>query len=162
MTEQCFQAEPLAFVGDTHTIRYLDNHTEFTIPATAVSEGTKPAGSAWRLNPIPACNCDQGDSCSARNGSSDLTSAYKDDGPPVPQGQATNGNSCPTGTQFPVPFPYGYGMHTWYNKEDGPSRNMWAIVDKVQLPKVTGDFVLRWRWDTEQVRISLMLPVCAA
>ena len=93
---------------------------------------------------------------------SDLTSAYKDDGPPVPQGQATNGNSCPTGTQFPVPFPYGYGMHTWYNKEDGPSRNMWAIVDKVQLPKVTKDFVLRWRWDTEQVRISLMLPVCAA
>ena len=29
-------------------------------------------------------------------------------------------------------------------------RNMWAIVDEVQVPKVKGDFVLRWRWDTEQ------------
>jgi hypothetical protein len=23
---------------------------------------------------------------------------------------------------------------------------MWAIVDKVQLPNISGDFVLRWRW----------------
>ena len=29
-------------------------------------------------------------------------------------------------------------------------RNMWAIVDKVLVPSVTGEFVLRWRWDTEQ------------
>jgi len=26
----------------------------------------------------------------------------------------------------------------------------WAIVDEVHVPNVTGDFVLRWRWDTEQ------------
>ena len=45
---------------------------------------------------------------------------------------------------------YGYGQHLWYNSEDGPSRDMWAIVDKVQLPNITGDYVLRWRWDTEQ------------
>jgi hypothetical protein len=45
-------------------------------------------------------------------------------------------------------------MHTWYNNEAGPSRNMWAIVDKVQVPNITGDFVLRWRWDAEQVQSS--------
>ena len=28
--------------------------------------------------------------------------------------------------------------------------NMWAVVDQVQLPNVTGDYVLRWRWDAEQ------------
>ena len=77
--------------------------------------------------------------------------AYSNDGPPVPTAIATNGEACPTGTQFPVPFPYGYGQHMWYNKEDGPSRNMWAIVDTVQLPpNVTGEYVLRWRWDAEQ------------
>jgi hypothetical protein len=80
---------------------------------------------------VVSCNCDQGDSCVDGN-KTDLTRAYSDEGPPNPQGKATKGNSCPTGTQFPVPFPYGYGMHTWYNDEDGPSRNMWAIVDKVR------------------------------
>ena len=160
LTEACFNRQSLPFVGSTHTIRYLDNRTiggqkniEFTIPAVDVSEGTWPAGSAWRLNPIPACNCDQGDSCLNRtvNGS-DLTKAYADDGPPHPKGEiyGSSGNDCPTGTQFPVPFPYGYGQHLWYNLADGPSRDMWAIVDQVQVPDITGDFVLRWRWDTEQ------------
>jgi hypothetical protein len=27
LTEKCFQMMTLPFVGDTHTIRYLDNHT---------------------------------------------------------------------------------------------------------------------------------------
>ena len=71
-------------------------------------------------------------------------------GPPNPKGDASAGNDCPTGTQFPVPFPYGYGQHMWYNSEGGASRDMWAIVDQVQVPNTTGDFVLRWRWDAEQ------------
>jgi hypothetical protein len=104
VTEQCFQKISLPFVGSTHTIRYLDNGTEFSIPARDVDVGTWPQGSAWRLNPIPACNCDQGDSCVARNGT-DLTQAYSDAGPPSPKGEATKGNDCQTGTQFPVPFP---------------------------------------------------------
>ena len=184
LTEKCFQMGTLPFVGHTHTIRYLDNktngqqnQTEVIIPATDVSEGTWPTGSAWRLNPIPACNCDRGDSCLAQNDTDiDLLKACKDtpfiqtrisnpialasaplscslnvlgrppsvhpsaplgslarafrcgrrhslvdvdEGPPQPKGEAGAGNDCPTGTQFPVPFPYGYGMHLWYNKEDG-------------------------------------------
>lgn len=151
LTEKCFHRLPLPFVGKTHTIRYLDNGTEFPIPATDVAEGTWPMGSTWRRNPIPACNCDRGDACSAANGTIDMQMAYSDAGPPTPKGDATNGNDCQTGTQFPVPFPYGYGQHMWYNSEGGLSRDMWAIVDKLQLPAdLTGDFVLRWRWDTEQ------------
>ena len=33
------------------------------------------------------------------------TAPYARDPPPSPSGY-----SCPTGTQFPVPFPYGYGQ----------------------------------------------------
>ena len=55
LTEECFRRTTLAFVGDHHAIRYMDNHTEFQIPALDVNEGTRPAGSAWRRHPIPAC-----------------------------------------------------------------------------------------------------------
>jgi hypothetical protein len=157
LTEECFQMRTLPFVGSHHTIRYLDNRTEFTIPAVDVSEGTWPKGSVWRKNPIPACNCDRGDSCLGSNATIDIQKSYADAGPPQPKGEAGAGNDCPTGTQFPVPFPYGYGMHMWYNKEDGPSRDMWAIVDLVQVPKTTGDFVLRWRWVRGLVRLCLVL-----
>ena len=150
LTEECLAKQPLSFVGNHHTIRYMDNGTEFDIPAMTLTEGTWPHGSMWRRNPIPACNCDQGDSCSLAQNASALTKAYADDGPPQPKGEATHGNDCPYGTQFPVPFPYGYGQHLWYNKQNGPSRDMWAIVDLIQVPKITGDFVLRWRWDAEQ------------
>ena len=51
LTERCFQQTPLPFVGSHHTIRYLDNGTQFPIPATDVSEGTWPKGSSWRVNP---------------------------------------------------------------------------------------------------------------
>ena len=86
LTEECFQMGSLPFVGHSHTIRYLDNktsgqqnRTELTIPATDVSVGTWPKGSSWRLNPIPACNCDRGDSCVAQNTTDiDLLKACKD------------------------------------------------------------------------------------
>ena len=53
----------LDFVGMNHTIRYLDGRAELQIPAQDVSEGTFPTGSMWRVNPIPACNCDKGFDC---------------------------------------------------------------------------------------------------
>ena len=55
LTEECFQAHPLAFEGATHTIRYNDGSLpSFPINATALSVGVLPKGSAWRRNPIPA------------------------------------------------------------------------------------------------------------
>ena len=65
VTEDCLHAHPLKFVGSNHTIRYSDGRPELHILARTVSEGTYPAGSEWRVNPIPACNCDQGFGCSS-------------------------------------------------------------------------------------------------
>eukprot|EP00664_Eupelagonemidae_sp_cell27_P002322 gene2322-7029_t len=67
-TEECFQAHVLPFVGDTTTISHFDGREDVEIPAVTFSTGTKPAGSAWRKNPIPMCNCDLGQACSAKGG----------------------------------------------------------------------------------------------
>lgn len=155
LTETCFQMNTLAFVGDFHTIRRLDNSSlpdaEYTIPAMQTSEGTFPIGSTWRRNPIPACNCNSGKSCGVNKtmpslpGYPNWYKAYTAEAQPEPVGGS---QPCPTGTQFPVPCPKCYGQSpfgAWQNQ------NMWAIVDEVQVPNVVGDFVLRWRWDTEQV-----------
>jgi len=161
ITEECFQRTTLKFVDDHHTIRYLDNGTQFDIPAMSVNEGTWPKGSTWRRNPIPACNCDNGRGC-VYDKKGTLTSAYADGAEPQPPHltcidgdggpQGHNDCKCPTGTQFPVPFDYGYGdkLHWVKLKPNSPDRYMWAVVDRVRVPEVSGDFVLRWRWDCEQ------------
>ena len=143
-------------MGSNHTIRYLDGRPELQIPARDVSIGTTPKGSTWRVNPVPACNCDKGFACTrsaaARNCKEEdekcSTYSYRADPPPQP-----HGFDCSTGTQFPVPFPYGYGQQVW-NLVPGPKTGLaadtWVIVDKVRAPTVPGDYVLRWRWDVEQ------------
>jgi hypothetical protein len=65
LNERCFNAHVLPFVGANTTIRYLDGRGDIVIPAADVAVGTFPAGSRWRRNPIPACNCDGGDGCHA-------------------------------------------------------------------------------------------------
>ena len=62
------------------------------------------------------------------------------------------GYDCPTGTQFPVPFDYGYGHQMWTidTESDPKAAPTWMIVDQVRAPAVAGEYVLRWRWDTEQ------------
>jgi hypothetical protein len=66
-SEACFQAHALPFADGRTTIRYEDGtRADFGIAATDVSVGTKPAGSAWRKNPIPMCNCDVGTGCRAK------------------------------------------------------------------------------------------------
>ena len=52
LTEECFSMGTLPFVGKHHTIRYLDNRTEFTIPAVDVSEGTWPVKCALLLHAV--------------------------------------------------------------------------------------------------------------
>eukprot|EP01052_Picozoa_sp_SAG31_P019939 SAG31_NODE_1477_length_8194_cov_21.653490_5_plen_178_part_00 len=115
------------------------------------SKGTFPVGSMWRRNPIPACNCDAGKACGVNKtlpnqpAYPDYMRAYAAEAQPEPVG---NSQACSTGTHFPVPCPKCYGQSQFGRNQP---RNMWAIVDEVQVPNVTGDFVLRWRWDTEQV-----------
>ena len=61
VTERCFQGTPLDFVGNTTEIRYIDpSKASVTIPAVTTKVGTHPAGSMWRKNPVPMCNCDLG------------------------------------------------------------------------------------------------------
>ena len=104
------------------------------------SKGTFPVGSMWRRNPIPACNCDSGKGCEVNKSIGGVYPAYfksyAAEAQPQPVG---NSQPCPTGTHFPVPCPKCYGQAMFGGRQ--PS-NMWAIVDEVHVPKVTGDFVL--------------------
>merc|ERR1712048_236568 len=58
--EQCFQQNPLDFVGDTQWIQFghgMDRNNRTEIPATSVTgDKVVPVGSQWRKNPVPACN----------------------------------------------------------------------------------------------------------
>lgn len=146
LTEECMAAHPLPFVGDHHTIRYLDGRAELQIPARSVSEGTYPAGSTWRVNPIPACNCDRGFHCGKGDHPADIP--YFNGTQPVPKGF-----DCSHGTMFDVPFDYGYGQQVWNLKgpeKSGLAADTWQIVDQVLAPDTPGEYVLRWRWDVEQ------------
>merc|ERR1719277_2337569 len=56
---------PLAFHTTTSSIRHKGSATapDISIPAKDITIGVVPAGSTWRRNPIPACNCDSGVNC---------------------------------------------------------------------------------------------------
>ena len=54
LTEECFQQHVLPFVGENHVIRYLENQSQFVIPAMQVDVGTFPKGSMWRRS---RCRC---------------------------------------------------------------------------------------------------------
>ena len=54
LTEACMQLTPLPFAPGTKSfLRYNDGTTATPFTPVDVSTGTKPAGSTWRLNPIP-------------------------------------------------------------------------------------------------------------
>jgi len=128
ITEQCFQASPLDFVGDTQWIQFgADENNRTAIAAMRTRNGTTPSGSQWTRNPIPACA--------------------------DPSGGADG--KCP-GTQFPPPAPgiygyYGYGVMGPHFAATDRLHDM-NIVDKIQLPRdlALGDYVLSFRWDCEQ------------
>jgi len=151
LTEECFQSNPLAFVGDTQWLQYgpdgLDRRNRTEIKAHRVSEGVVPNGSTWTRNPIPAC----GDSIYA--GACDIHR-------PRPL-------HCTHAGQFPPPAPgaHGFGgaaclfeardlkFHERCRcsaQEFGEKSLQFGIVDKVRVPLEPGKYVLSWRWDTEQ------------
>jgi len=145
LTEECFQAGALEFSGDDHLITWIDgSKDDVSIPATTISEGTTPAKSQWRRNPIPACNCDLGEGCHYdAKCDGECTDPSKCDSMCAYEQQSDAPERCPTGVQFPVPSDdlYGYG--------DVPSI---LVKDKVKIPRALakGEYVLSWRWDCEQ------------
>jgi len=143
LTEECFQAHHLQFAGDESWIQYgddEDNRTAIAGPILAL--GTNPKGSHWKKVPVPAC----GD----------------------PSGGVGGGFLCTTPPQFEPPLPglYGYGGSACFDfTGDGKTSALctakehqyWIdkfkfnIIDKVQVPDLApGDYVLSFRWDTEQ------------
>lgn len=151
LTEACLDLMPLEYATSFHTIRYIAGPkvgTELLINATDVSIGTHPPGSAWRRNPIPACNCDKGFGCSFRGRANMGQIPYWNGSNPNPVGY-----NCSTGVAFDVPFDYGYGQQLWNSgekMEPKEAMNTWVIVDHVKVPTSKGEYVLRWRWDVEQ------------
>jgi hypothetical protein len=48
------------------------------------------------------------------------------------------------GTQFPVPFEWGYGQQIWNRgPKAGPAADDWAVVDELRVPSTPGAYVLR-------------------
>ena len=178
LTEECFAAGALDFVGNTSFIVYHETTTTnggsrtFEIDAVRTTNGTYPPRSMWTRNPIPCFG----------------------HGPDI-QGQ---------GTQFPLPTLHGKTIVTptalagfcpcrhprgdaysqmpfLYADEVGKSKNQtcycccgccmgndhapvsfdeWTIVDKIRIPKnlTQGEYVLGFRWDCE---VCLFVHACA-
>ena len=80
VTEACFQQTPLEFASPFTTARFtLANPAkpDIVFRATTTSVGTFPEGSQWRKNPIPMCNCDIGEGCSAKQGSARVRAEHE-------------------------------------------------------------------------------------
>ena len=126
VTEECFQATPLSFHGDSQWVQYGEGGAKIRFPANRTREGTWPEGSQWTKNPIPAClNPDGG---------------WTEEQPGCPQ----------SGTQFPAPAPglAGYGES---HVAPGLPQFLFTIMDEVEVPQVeAGEYVLSFRWDCEQ------------
>jgi hypothetical protein len=172
VTEECFQRGALRFESDASYIHYDANlykgHSipRQEIPNDRIAEGTYPAGSEWKKNPVPPCEfCDAAD-CDGEYLSLEWERcAAGCAGHGVPVG-------CPAGlTQFPEPLP---GVSGWPGRfghdggtdptdpnfePDSPTSNNrpgdyfpFSVVDKVLIPEdlEVGEYVMSWRWDCEQ------------
>jgi len=142
LTEECFQAGHLDFVGDSHIIQWGANvSSRITIPAMYTKTGTYPPGSHWARVPIPACGGAHGGyvtSFALWPFPKILCEKY----PWTPD----SCNDYPL--QFPAPFPGACG---WGNDMYG-NNLPFNIVDRLQVPSnlPAGEYVLSFRWDCEQ------------
>merc|ERR1712000_387166 len=98
--------------------------------AVELSEGTRPAGSTWRRNPIPP---------------------YRE--------VDTQRRGCPHGSGFPPPVPDVPALcgNTQAGSPSGPdvprelpNDEKYIIGDELRVPNKQGDYVLQWRWDCEE------------
>jgi len=153
VTEACFQQTPLDFVGTQTEIRYSDgSRAPFKIPAVTTNVGTYPAGSMWRKNPVPMCNCDLGYGCYDKqvesNKDQDMFEAYNKTN--FHPGQTSA--ACPTGVQYPTMWDGGEGAPPYMPKGGYVDYYQYEMVDQLKVPTglPTGDYVLSWRWDCEE------------
>lgn len=133
VTEACFQANQLAFAGNTTWLQHI-NGTRFATPLVKTAEGTYPAGSEWARLPFPECRAkpctDTPQQCAKTTGLGDICDelAYPE----------------------PLPNTHGFGHNNSTKVEDG--FHDYSVVDTVAVPAglAPGDYLLSWRWDCEQ------------
>lgn len=144
VTEECFQAGHLDFVGDTHIIQWgPDKSTRKEISAVYTSNGTYPSGSMWARGPLPTCAGANGGFTFHQG----LPAIDCEPYPWVPENRRK--------TQFPPPLPGLYGWGTDYTDRISHQPNHYMpyfIIDRLQVPSnlPIGNYVLSWRWDVEQ------------
>lgn len=138
LTEECFQRFPLDFDRTKQQLLW-NNGTRFSINGTFVDTGVVPQGSTWARNPIPRINDDN----------IGLVNPESCPGP--------TGRSGPGCIQFPPPCPFDTGIYDWSTDGAGQGEcsgdwTMGLIADTVLIPKnlASGDYVLSWRWDSEE------------
>lgn len=152
LTEEMFQQMPLMFHGDDQYVQFgpdLSKRVHFK--AVQTNEGTWPAGSTWRRNPIPACKGPGGGSGYPPNPCN-----FKDTNPPDELFQFPP----PAKSLIPGETLGGFGN---YNGDGGshPGGTMnWSVVDQLQVPSIEpGEYVLSVRFDCEQT--SQVWNTCA-
>lgn len=154
LNEDCFQSNTLRFANTNSTIHFDDgSHADIEIPTKTY---TAPDGTEWRTNPIPGCACDNGLSCGGKDGFDKMSNhhahvAYSEGNcaGQYPKsdvysnhGRATS--DCPSGTMFEPGFDeFTQGFLVG-------AGNKFSVMDHVQVPSKTGEYVLSWRWDCEE------------
>ena len=135
LTEACFQARPLPFVGQ-QTIVYA-NGSRLPIPskyayangsvAAITADGQRPVGASWALNPLP----DGTQPGSTATGRTEFPSPCPEDHHPTADG----GGPWPPPGLCSGERPFGV-----------------SVVDVLRVPEETrpGAYVLGWRWDVEE------------
>lgn len=147
LTEECFQRTPVPFATNTTVIRSQSGST--TVPAVMLSKGTIPAGSTWKMNPVPECCPGASDTapgaCEARGYT---CGSYQTTGSGPKCGSHQCGDDSGMGKSVPA-FP-------WPTKDpSAPPTGVapkFAIVDQLRIPASIkpGHYVLGWRWDCEE------------
>jgi len=133
LTERCFQRTPLNLEGDSWIQYGEDTSRNIYFKANRTTTGTYPPGSQWTKNPVPNC---------AKRGGGFFN----------PDRKCSESEG---GYQFPYigslsDGVYGHGK----NAQKSKAANFdWNIMDKVRVPRniPTGEYVLSFRWDSEQV-----------
>mmetsp|Transcript_30720 Transcript_30720/g.64674 ORF Transcript_30720/g.64674 Transcript_30720/m.64674 type:complete len:352 (+) Transcript_30720:2-1057(+) len=160
VTEACFQQTPLEFASRTHTLT-LGNGSIIKAPATLVAVGTKPEGSTWAMNPIPAC----------MHKISTKSSTYPESMGYVPDGGA-HSSAAELATYLPTNERRGpdggadgFCAEPQFEPPKGCDETCWGSTDNHTVGKVlptitdalrvpndlpAGQYILGWRWDCEE------------
>lgn len=145
MDEDCFQANPMAFVGNTSWFEYTSNEstTPTRVPFTAVrlsdanTGGVIPAGSTWTKFGLPACAGDKSSETALKKTSDQCTT-------PQFTNEVSEAGFWGTGTLFK-------GKKGKNSPALVKVLDNFSLVDTVRVPEgLEGDYVVSWRWDSEQ------------